>query len=180
MLFLFFSFYSSEARDKFEFLYEKYKKLLLHKAFEILRDHQLAEDATNETFIRVYRNLHKINLDEPGRTASFLVTILKNVSFTLYRKEKRTEADLLSEEREDDFQLEDHVISAMSAENIYKLLDRLNDDLKSVFLLKYGHDLSHKEIGKMLGISENNVTVRLHRAKKKIHDLLVKEGQQNA
>lgn len=56
------------------------------------------------------------------------------------------------------------------------LVDGLSEELRSVFLLKYAYDLPHKTIGRLLGISENNVNVRLHRAKKKIAALLAEGG----
>ena len=77
---------------------------------------------------------------------------------------------------QDSFDLEQYVLSEVSREKIASLLDGLDEELRSVFLLKYAHDLPHKKIGEMLGISENNVTVRLHRARKKIASLLAKEG----
>jgi RNA polymerase sigma-70 factor (ECF subfamily) len=49
-----------------------------------------------------------------------------------------------------------------------KLVDRLKEEQRAVFLLKYAHDMSHRDIAKTLGITENNVTVRLHRAKAKL------------
>jgi RNA polymerase sigma-70 factor (ECF subfamily) len=55
----------------------------------------------------------------------------------------------------------------------------LSDDLKTPFLLKYAYDCSLKEIGRILKISENNVAVRLHRAKSKLIGMLKKEGLSN-
>ena len=52
----------------------------------------------------------------------------------------------------------------------------MEEELRHVFLLKFAYDMSNKEIAQMLSISQNLVAVRLHRAKKKLADLLVKEG----
>ena len=168
------SFASDQERDKFEYVFSKYRRLLLHKAYEILQDYYLAEDAASEAFIRIYKNIHKIGDPTDKKSIAFIVTIVKNVSLTMLKKEKAQPAEEFDEEVQDGFDLEAHMISQISADQIYQTLDKLGEDLKSVFLLRYANDLSHKEIGKLLGISENNVTVRLHRAKKKLADLVGK------
>ena len=68
------------------------------------------------------------------------------------------------------------MLAAVSAERMLALMDGLNEELRSVFVLKYAYDLPHKTIGRLLGITENNVNLRLYRAKKKIAALLAKEG----
>lgn len=170
------TFSSSSDRDKFEYLYERYKKLLLHKACDILKDYSLAEDAVSEAYIRIYKNLHKIGDPASNQSIAFVVTVTKNVALTMLAKEKANSSEEYDEAQPDDFNLEENVLAALSAETIYTVMNRLSEELRSVFVLKYAYDYSHKEIGKLLGISENNVTVRLHRAKKKLAELLVKEG----
>lgn len=177
---IFFMAFSSEnERNKFEYIYGKYKKLLFYKAYEILKDYMLAEDATSEAFLRIYKNLHKIEDINSNQTVSFLVTIVKNTSLTILGKEKKNITGIYDEDQQDDFNLENYMISEISSENIYALLNHLSEELRSVFLLKFAHDLSNKEIGKMLNINENNVGVKLHRAKKKLSEMLIKEGYAN-
>jgi RNA polymerase sigma-70 factor (ECF subfamily) len=176
MMFLL-SFETEAEQNTFEHLYEKYKKLMWRKAYDILKDYSLAEDAVSEAFIRVYRNLHRIGNPDSGQTASFLVTIVKNVSINLYHaRNKLIPIDIGELEQADSFDLEESVAAKDEASKAVQFIDRLSEDLRAVFLLKYAHDLPHKEIGEILKITENNVTVRLHRAKKKLLDLVRKDG----
>lgn len=180
-VFLLFVFASEEQRDKFELLYQSYKRLMLYKAYQILGDHMLAEDAVSEAFIRIYKNVDKIEDPSSGSAAAFAATVVKNVALSMLQREKSRGSrayELLENDREEAAgpSLENQVLGDISRGEILQLVDSLKDELRSVFLLKYAHDLSHKEIGKLLGITENNVTVRLHRAKKKIAALLQKEG----
>lgn len=171
------SFATENDKSKFEYIYDHYKKLLLYKAYHVLNDYSLAEDALSEAFIRIYKNLHKIDDVQSPQTISFLVTIVKNISITLLNREKRgTIEELADYDEKDVFNLEELVVSQDVAENVLKIIETLKDELKAPFLLKYAHDLSHKEISGILNISENNVTVRIHRAKKKLAGLLKKEG----
>ena len=54
-------------------------------------------------------------------------------------------------------------------------IEMLPDNLKMVITLKEYGDLDYKAIGKILGISESNVKVRVHRARKKLEEILSKE-----
>lgn len=173
-----------ETEDKFNYLYNQYKNLMLKKAYDILKDYSLAEDATSEAYLRIYRNLHKIDDPKSNATISYMVVIVKNVAFTMLDKEKKQNSDNLDElteqgkEPADEVVLEENLISKLSSEQIFALVNDLKEEYRSVFLLKYGQDLSHKEIASLLQISENNVTVRLHRAKTALQKKLVKEGIQ--
>lgn len=165
--------------DKFEYVYEKYKRLLFAKAFDILRDHALAEDAVSEAYIRAYRHLDKIQDPDSNQTAAYLVTIAKNVSITLYHKERRSfSVDIDEYQGADDFNLEELITSQDEAARVMTLVDSLKEEHKAVFLLKYAQDMSHKEIADVLGITENNVTVRLHRAKNKLMQAYKNESRE--
>jgi RNA polymerase sigma-70 factor (ECF subfamily) len=180
MFMMFLSAASIDEKNKFEFVYARWKNLMLNKANGILHDYSLAEDAVSEAFIRVYKNLHKLDDLESGKTAAFLVMIVKNVSLTMLSKQTRTVVtDTAEYDRADAFNLEDEIISKSSAQELFKLIDNLKDELKTPFLLKYAYDFSLKEIGKMLKITENNATVRVHRAKIKLSEMLKKGGARN-
>ena len=177
MLFIFFSFENEQEQSKFEYIYAKYKKLLLYKANEILNDRYLAEDAVSEAFIRVYKNLHKIDDPDSGMMASFLAVIVKNTAINILNQNKNiSAADIYDDEPQSDFDVEEHIVSETVTEGMLKLVDKLKDELKECFLLMYAHGLSYKEIGAVLKISEANVAVRIHRAKKKLIKLLKEEN----
>jgi RNA polymerase sigma-70 factor (ECF subfamily) len=177
---LLFLFVADADRDKFEFLFHKYKNLMLYKAYDILKDYSLAEDAVSEAFLRVFKNLHKIDDPASPKSAAFVVTVVRNTALTMLSREKGFPQEEVAEDYSDPLDLEGDALSRLASDQILKLVDGLGEDLKSVFLLKYAYDLSHKEIGKTLGITENNVTVRLHRAKKKLAVLLREEGYVDA
>ena len=161
----------------FEFVYNKYKSLMLKKAASILADGMLAEDAVSEAFIRIYKNLGKLDPPDSPMSASFIFTVVKNVALTMRRREQTFDADIDGEfDAADGFDLEGDVLSRLSSQRIVALIGQVPEDLKSVFLLKYAHGYSHREIGRILNITENNVTVRMHRARKAIAQILEKEG----
>jgi len=179
MFLILLTFADESEKSKFEYIYGKYKKLLLYKANGILNDYSLAEDAVSEAFLRIYKNLHKIDDPDSVMTVSFLNVIVRNTAINILNKNKNisvSDTDIYDNDLQSDFDLEEQVISETVADGMLQVVDKLKDELKECFLLMYAHDLSYKEISKILNISEDNVTVRIHRAKKKIIKLLKEEN----
>jgi RNA polymerase sigma-70 factor (ECF subfamily) len=169
---------SHDGRAKFERLYSKYKDLLYYKAWDILHDQMLAEDAVSEAFIRVFRNLHKIDDVESPRCAAFLVTIARNCALTILAR-RRQESVGSGEDFEqlvDPQDVEQTVICAVTFEEASALLEQLDELSRNIFILKYAYDLPHGEIAAQLGLTENNVAVKLHRARRKLHQMLSAQG----
>ena len=173
---LVFTFDTVEERDKFDYLYRKYKDLLFYKAWGILHDHMLAEDALSEAFIRIYRNLEKVEDVNSPRTVAFLTTIVRNTALTILSKTKSETIEEPDENIADTQNLEDDVLSAISSEDLVLIIGKLDEQSRNIFLLKYAYDLPHREIAEQLNTTENNITVKLHRVKKKLSKLVAMEG----
>ena len=169
---LIFTFADEREADKFEYLYRKYKNLLYYKAWEILHDHMAAEDALSETMIRVYRNMEKVGDPDSPQSAAFLVTIARNVSLTMLKRRAAAPAPMADEEDyeepADPFDMEASVLDGISEERLCLVIGRLDEEARNIFVMKYAYDLSHREIATQLGLTENNVTVRLHRTRKRL------------
>ena len=168
-------------KEKFNLIFTKYKNLMLHKAYEILKDPYLAEDAVSDAFLRIYRNMGKIDDPLSNRSIAFIVTITKNAALTLYKKTARIrgesmEAEALENIVDEGSDLESYVISNVEAEKIYMLIDGLNEKYKQAFLLKYAHGYSNGEIARSMGVTEGNALVILHRAKKELMILIDEHG----
>lgn len=162
----------SEDAAKFEQIYEKYKALAYGISFGVLRDASLAEDAVSETFIRAYKNLDKIESADSPKTAGFIAVIAKNCAKTAAKKANLYNFGEITTEPADKFDLEQSVEDRITAAEIVDAADRLNDELRAVFLLKYAYDMSNKEIARTLGITAVNVGVLAHRAKKKLIEII--------
>ena len=88
------------------------------------------------------------------------------------KRRKRNEEDYVPIDEEfdvaDTVSTEQSVISKITAEEIIGLLDKLEEPLREIFLLYYGHDMNLTEVAQLLGITDNLARVRLHRARKKM------------
>ena len=157
---------SGPERDTFEHIYRKYKNLLIHKARQITGDHMLAEDAASEAFIRIYRNLRKIGDPDSPRSVAFYVTIVKNAALTVVSKTSRDIAHEFDDEFAAMTDVEAEALANASRDALYAVIGALGEAMRDAVLLKYAHGLTHREIAKIMKLSENNVTVILHRARK--------------
>jgi len=166
-------------RDKVSGIYKRYSRTMLYIAKSILHDTHLAEDAVSEAFVRIIKNLKKIDTADCYRTRGFVVIIVRNIALDMLRWQNRNQTTHLDENLEysddSDFVLDD--ISAKEAyEKIAERIAGMNKAYSDILYLKYGLGLSDEEIGRMLGISQENVRMRLSRARKSLKDQLQKDG----
>ena len=80
-----------EEKLKFEQLYFLYRDKMYAVAFKILHNENDAEDIVHESFKTIIENFEKINDISCHKTWNYIVTIVKNKSFTLYQKKKHHE-----------------------------------------------------------------------------------------
>ena len=77
---------ASDDKSKFVILYEKYSRLMMKVALNILHDSFLAEDAVHDAFVNVAKNMEKIGRVESLETKNYLIVVTKNASIDIYRK----------------------------------------------------------------------------------------------
>lgn len=169
---------STDDKNKLELIYNQYKNLMLNRAYDILKDRGLAEDAVHNAFIRILKNLDKISEINCPKTKSFVVVIVENVSKTMYNKKNK----IISVEFENTIssgeQVEITVEKKNEVEIIKKKLASLPYIYKSVLIMKVYNGLSDKEISKVLNISVSAVQKRIYRARQTLL-LSIKDGDDN-
>lgn len=167
-----------EDKTKMELIYNKYHKLMLGRAWQMLREQMAAEDAVHISFLKLMKHLDIVTDVYELRTKRLVLTILENTVIDMLRKRKREKHVSLEE-------TEAWRMSAADREAFYDLPEenRIITAIKSmpqlyrdVFLLKYSSGYENGEISKMLGISEESVRKRISRGKKELEKLLNAEG----
>ena len=163
----------AEDRELLIDYYTQYRYTMLHVAQSILHDQGLAEDAVQEAFIRLAKNVKKIRPD-PKQARAFLVTIVKNVSIDILKQRTATSAlslDQLADEAgdpADPVSVEETVIHKDEMEAAVQMVMSLPIKYSTVFLLRYKHDLDHRTIARVLNLPEATVRKQLQRAKERI------------
>lgn len=165
---------SAGDKSKFEEIYNTYKQTMFYVANRIIRDEYLAEDIVHKAFLKIINNLDKINEINCHKTKGFIVIIVENISIDFYRKRKR-ENNLSFDELE--IYLEDIKSSNDFVPNeVEEAILKLPLNYLIVFKLRFSHGYGYEEIAQVLEISEVNVRQRISRGKKKLEEILYKEG----
>lgn len=155
-----------------------YQQLLFKKSNEILQNVTDAEDAVQEAFIRIEKNLDKIhNLPDDIR-AIYCVNIVKNISLDMLRKKKRLHTANIGDfcSVADSFSIEKTVIEKCTVDEIKKAMRKLAEKDYELLYLYLFKELQPIEIAEIMHISSENVRVSIHRAKKKLVVILNEEG----
>ncbi|WP_163536631.1 RNA polymerase sigma factor [Gracilibacillus sp. YIM 98692] len=153
-----------------EDIFLKYKDMMYYKAKDILHDPQLAEDAVQEAFIKMYRR--GIQVENLNKIPAWLKTVITRTAIDMLRKEQRSHAILLQE----DIYLEELMIcSAYSVDEkvdyqatvkeITGCIGKCSSKIKQVFYLKFVKGYKVHEIAEALHISHAAVKTRLFRAR---------------
>lgn len=145
-------------KDAFVELMRCYKKVMYHTALAILHNDDDVADAIQDTYLSVYRNIHK--LKKPSYFKTWLTRILINKSYDIINKRfEYTELGLVSEKGDYDRNIEEF------SEN---LLQKIGENYALVLKLFYVCGFTVKEIAKMLNLNENTVKTRIARGREKI------------
>ncbi|WP_436865194.1 RNA polymerase sigma factor [Bacillus fungorum] len=161
--------------EKMEELYELYEQKIYYVAYSILNNIQQAEDAVQETFITLYKNLEKLHRLRTEELKRYILRVAKNKAIDSYRKNKRHETFL--EEYEKSIEAVDENIEEwekrkMSEVQIDTLLKELNESNRQVFKYKVFYNLTYQEISSVMGITEANVRKRFERARKRVQNMI--------
>jgi RNA polymerase sigma-70 factor (ECF subfamily) len=169
----------------FERLVREQGGRLLSVARRFLRDEEEARDAVQECFLSAYRALDRF--DQGSRLSTWLHRIVINACLMRLRSRRRKPEDSI-EDLLPKFQADGHQIHHPtpewegSAETLLarsetrsivrQAIDRLPESYRAVLLLRDIEELSTEEAAKSLGVTENAVKIRLHRARQALRGLL--------
>ncbi|WP_321826123.1 RNA polymerase sigma factor [Maribacter dokdonensis] len=125
----------------------------------------LAKDLTQETFIKVWKNLDTFR-NESG-IATWIYRICVNTCLAEIRREKKEEKKLqiddlqISESSEDPVEKEDMLFQ------LYKCINQLSSTNKAIILLEL-EDVPQVEISEIIGIKHDAIRTRIHRIKQQL------------
>lgn len=153
----------SKDTNYYEQLVLRYQEKILRYLLRVLNyNHQDAEDVTSETFMKAYINLASFN--QQMKFSSWLYRIAHNEAVNLIKKKSKSfSVDL------DNFQYlpEEIDFEKPRKDDLEKILANLKIDDKNILTLFYLEEKSLREISDILKITENNVAVKLKRARDK-------------
>lgn len=175
------------SEDGYRRLMELYQRPVFSVIVRMVRDAGLAEDLTQEAFVKAFRAL--ASFDRKRKFSSWLFAIAHNTAID-YLRRKRLKTVSLDAEREDDAEvrrLENTAVSEQpSPEDVLShrelgrtledALGTLRPEYAEVMLLRFQQGRSYEEIAEIVGLPLGTVKTHLFRARKQLAKLLEAKG----
>jgi RNA polymerase sigma-70 factor (ECF subfamily) len=141
----------------------------------MVRNEWVADDLVQETFIRINNNLEKIR--DASKMSSWIFRIAYNICQDYFRSRGKISSSSDGEVFEEMTPplvptAQKELERCQMRQCVYGLVNHLPDSLRSVLILSDVNEFSNQEIADIIGISVDNVKIRLHRARKKLKILL--------
>lgn len=164
---------------EFKILCDRHSDEIYRFARSMLANPADAEDATQEVLLRLWNRLPTLY---PFNLRAWLLQTTRFYCLDQIRRRKKLAAPILSENEEPVDQADEHAVdpsvaaeSSSRLEEAHKLLLRLPENLRSVFVLYEVNGLRYREIADVLGMPINSVKVYLLRARERLSKLTHEE-----
>jgi RNA polymerase sigma-70 factor (ECF subfamily) len=165
----------------FDELVRRYRDKVYRLAYKILRHEEDAAEALQDAFLSAYRGLGKFKIESTFST--WLYRIATNASLMKYRKRRDHHVSLEQSQSADEdaetLQLPDwthqplnELLDAETREVMEHGIQRLPEELRTVFVLRDIEELSNSEVAEILNLTVAAVKSRLHRARIALRDRL--------
>lgn len=161
----------------YEHLLDKYSQQTFLLILRIVENQEDAEELTQDTFLKAFNHLSSFKATSSFST--WIYRIAYNTAVSAVRKRKQ-DVVLMNEQvlaNVSDEQV-DHTLDDESEEQIEKLqrsIKRLDADERALLTLFYEEEKPVSEVADILGMTEGNVKVKLHRIRKKLYILIKQE-----
>ncbi|MEA5093977.1 ECF RNA polymerase sigma factor SigW [bioreactor metagenome] len=171
--------------DAFEELIKDYKKVAYNIALRVLRNVEDAEDASQEALIKVYKSIQNFNMQSSFK--SWMYRIVVNTCIDFKRKKninavsidenidlggnKEFQIEIADDTNNPDILIEKNFNSKLISDAV----GRLEDDFKTIIILRDIQGFSYSEISEMLNCNLGTVKSRLNRARKSLKEILENE-----
>ena len=158
-------------RDAQRQLYERYNQNVYRLMVRMVGLDD-ADDLTQQVFLRLLRNITKFS--GRSRFETWLYRVAMNESLQFLRRRARERDQVLVQEPAD--RAQPHGVCVEQRELLEHSLQRIDPELRSIFLLREVEQLSYQEIASIIGISEGTVASRLNRVRRHLRDRLIELG----
>src|SRR5262245_48122011 len=159
----------SGDEESFRLIFDRYARPVISFIYDMVGQRELAEELTQETFVRAHRNL--MTLRDDTRLSTWLFGIAKNVARESLRARQRDDRRVGLDEspvaslKDTAIPPEGQLLNKELNVVIHSALAGLDDDKRLVFSLKVFHQRSYEEIAEITGFSVAKLKTDLHRAR---------------
>ncbi|TJY37834.1 RNA polymerase sigma factor [Pontimicrobium aquaticum] len=159
---------------KLGLLYERYKKRLFGFFYNMNKDAYLSEDLVQNVFMKILKYKHTYT--EESKFVVWIFQIARNTSYDSFKKNKKNvhkdiEDVEYSLNATDD--IDGVIVKNENTAILKKAIELLSPEKKEVILLSKFKELKYKEIGKIIGCSEGNARIKVHRAVNELKNIFL-------
>ena len=161
----------------FGYFVDKYQDMAITIAFRICSNMQDAEDIVQNAFVRAFHNLHTFRSDSKFSTWFYRIvynTAISHIKTSIFNTEFVDYKIGNADDAYSDFDTWDQVEENEKKALIAKTMEKIPPDESLLLTLFYLEDNSVKDIGLITGLSEANVKVKLHRARKRFGETMMR------
>jgi RNA polymerase sigma-70 factor (ECF subfamily) len=159
---------SKKDPKHFRVLYELYYPRILNYIHYRVNDESIASDLTAQVFLKALQNLKKYEVRDVPFSA-WLYKIAYNETMMYFRNSRSVEYIVIDEQLADSMAEDAQMQDLEKLKDILmKVLQDLDTEERQMIDLRYYQKMSYREIGYILGITENNAKVRTYRVLDKI------------
>ncbi len=163
--------------NAFAFLVENYKVMVFSLAMKMLKNREEAEEVSQDTFIKAFNNLSKFKGDSKFSTWLYKIAY-RNCLDNLKKNKEKYRTDTIDEITINKINSTDNVLEEISRKErailMKDCLYKLPEEERTILWMFYYDELSLKEIIQITDLSESNLKVKLHRARKRLLTIVEK------
>lgn len=161
----------------YEHFLDKYSQQVFVLIVRMVDNREDAEELTQDTFLKAFEHLSAFKAESSFSTWIYRIAYNTAISATRKRKQELSIVDDAQLTNLSDSQV-DSALNDESEEQIKKLnraIDRLTADERALITLFYHEEKPLSEVAVILGLTESNAKVKLHRIRKKLYVLIMQE-----
>ena len=159
-----------------EFLISRYKDKIFTYILFTVKNHHLAEDIFQDTFIKVVRSLNMGKYTDNGKFVSWVMRIAHNATIDHIRKQKRfvdvtssydkeSKTDFYDRLPDEDSMAQDEKLELdESTSSLLKHISNLPEEQRTVVMLRHYYEMPFKEIAELTDVSINTALGRMRYA----------------
>jgi RNA polymerase sigma-70 factor, ECF subfamily len=160
--------------DEFKQLYTKYKKQIYKYFFYLSGDKFIAEELTQETFLKAFQSIHSFK--GRSKVSTWLFQIAKYTFYNYLRKKKKSEqvTDISTFENEisNKETPEEIYFKKEKSINLLTAIKKLKQPQQEIVILRLYNELGFKEIGEIFNQSDRWARVNFYRAKNRLASII--------
>jgi RNA polymerase sigma factor (sigma-70 family) len=163
--------YIAGNRQSLETIIHRHKKRVYAYIYMLVKDHQLADDLFQDTFMKVIHKLKSGKYNEEGKFLQWVMRIAHNLIIDHFRREKRIsmigptdEFDIFNTIKSFDLPYEHTIIKEQLHKQLQSLIELLPPEQKEVLKMRHYQEMSFKEIAEETDVSINTALGRMRYA----------------